>query len=458
MDDALVRERKAGLAKYLSNAIAKPQYRNHSALLDFLKPSSDDKERFNLEDALPSTLSRKTAQDVEAQATPIAAAYYPDWSAGSNPPENINFSKFDIIFFAFAMPNQNSGLDWGDQNILRRLVNSARNSGRGTRIVLSVGGWGGSRWFSQATQDQNRRTFVNAMVNAVQSFNLDGLDIDWEYPNSTGAGNPHSPSDAANLLNLFRDLRNALGSSKIISAAVPHLPWIGENGRPLSNISAFAEQMTYINIMNYDVWGASDNPGPNAPLSNGCGTSSQPQASAQAALSQWTAAGAPASKLLLGLPLYGYVSHSTRTTLSGSLTANKEMSLIQETDSDGYFLNGAHPRDKDAPVRAAADLRGWYGSQIPFNQLVASGAIVKQADGNYGEAGGFTMGWDNCSDTPYLFNVAQETVVTYDDTWSIGSKASFAKDNGMAGCFTWSLDQDDGLTLQNVIRNKLGKA
>ena len=31
--------------------------------------------------------------------------------------------------------------------------------------------------------------------------------------------------------------------------------------------------------------------------------------------------------------------------------------------------------------------------------------------------------------------------MTYDDTYSLGDKATFAKQNGMAGCFTWSLDQ-----------------
>ena len=32
-------------------------------------------------------------------------------------------------------------------------------------------------------------------------------------------------------------------------------------------------------------------------------------------------------------------------------------------------------------------------------------------------------------------------MVTYDDTYSLADKAAFAKQNGMAGCFTWSLDQ-----------------
>ena len=49
--------------------------------------------------------------------------------------------------------------------------------------------------------------------------------------------------------------------------------------------------------------------------------------------------------------------------------------------------------------------------------------------------------WDDCSDTPFLYNTSRKTVVTYDDTYSLGDKATFAKQNGMAGCFTWSLDQ-----------------
>lgn len=39
------------------------------------------------------------------------------------------------------------------------------------------------------------------------------------------------------------------GDSKIISAAVSHLPWSGEDGNPLTNVSAYADQMTYVNIM-----------------------------------------------------------------------------------------------------------------------------------------------------------------------------------------------------------------
>lgn len=158
-------------------------------------------------------------------------------------------------------------MDSGCQSLLHRLVQCAHKSGKGTKIVLSVGGWGGCEYYTQSTSSQNRSKFCNALVDAVKTYNLDGLlyslcgmsigvgmnlflilgiDIDWEYPNSSGSGHPHSPSDASNLLSLIKSLRTALGSSKIISAAVPHLPWLGSDGQPLTNVSEYAENMTYV--------------------------------------------------------------------------------------------------------------------------------------------------------------------------------------------------------------------
>ncbi|KAF9033206.1 hypothetical protein BJ165DRAFT_1598876 [Panaeolus papilionaceus] len=49
------------------------------------------------------------------------------------------------------------------------------------------------------------------------------------------------------------------------------------------------------------------------------------------------------------------------------------------------------------------------------------------------------------------------TVVTYDDTYSIASKTQYAKQAGMGGCFTWSMDQDDGYALHDVMLHNLGR-
>lgn len=99
-------------------------------------------------------------------------------------------------------------------------------------------------------------------------------------------------------------------------------------------------------------------------------------------------------------------------------------------DEDGKitntFLNGMHLKnvadvaavDKVSVTAATADLSSYWGQQIAFKDIVKAGALVKKSDGNYGQAGGFTMGWDNCSDTPYLYNKDKTTVVTYDGALS----------------------------------------
>jgi chitinase len=149
----------------------------------------------------------------------------------------------------------------------------------------------------------------------------------------------------------------------------------------------------------------------------------------------------------MGMALYGWVSQSSKTVLNGaSLPAETHLILAKtegNSDEELEFLNGAHPRTKDgalaqsaategatpaAPseegssesvsakgeVSATANLQQWWGQQIPFKTIVGSGALAKKSDGTYGGAGGFTMGWDNCSNTPYLFNNAQRTVISYD--------------------------------------------
>jgi chitinase len=193
---------------------------------------------------------------------------------------------------------------------------------------------------------------------------------------------------------------------------------------------------------NYDTWGASSNPGPNAPLSNACGTSSMPQYSAQAGFNQWTAAKFPAGQILLGLPTYGYVSQSSATKLTGSFALpgppadapenahTERVRAAQATLGAGEgdvstdepapppgeqlplnFLNNAHDRSfqrrmhlqrpKNAPTEGAAvgDLSAFFNQQIAFNQIVSGGALVASG-GAFVQANGYTQAWDNCSDTP----------------------------------------------------------
>jgi chitinase len=166
-------------------------------------------------------------------------------------------------------PSSSNGLSWddGSQDTLRRLVAAANKSGHGTKIVLSVGGWGGCQYFHQAmSSSANRGVFIAALAAAVSQYGLAGVDIDWvrgfalsqthpltsvqEYPNDPGAGQPYGSADSANFLTFLTYLRKSLGSSAIISGTAPDTVWKGSNGNPLtSGLAAYAAQMTYVNIM-----------------------------------------------------------------------------------------------------------------------------------------------------------------------------------------------------------------
>ncbi|PPR01818.1 hypothetical protein CVT24_001682 [Panaeolus cyanescens] len=434
VDDKRIEERKLGLAAYLDNLCRDEKYADHPVFLGFLG-------------LWASTMVPEKYRDGDELVKPIAGSYYPSWSKDVVPPNKVDFSKFDVIFYAFACPTQDGGLKWEEDGeaTLKELVKNARESGHPTKIVLSVGGWSGSTFFSEImASPMHRNKLLHELVNFVDFQGLDGIDVDWEYPNAPGSGHPHSPADAANLLIFMKALRNALGPAKIISAAVPHEPWLGSDGAPMKDVAEFASLMTYVNIMNYDVFTSSSQPGPNAPLGDLCGSSNQPKANAHAALTQWTKAGFPASKLILGLPLYGYVSRSSAKKLSGSGSPGLGHPHRRFVSPPAYF----------APL---GDVSRIWGQQIPFSQLLAYGILTRRSDGTYGATNGYTYDWDNCSDTPFVYNPSRTTVVTYDDTYSIASKTQYARKAGMAGCFTWSMDQDDGYALHDVMLHNLGR-
>ena len=64
------------------------------------------------------------------------------------------------------------------------------------RLLVSVGGWTWSGGFSDmAATREGRARFVASAVEFVRRHDLDGFDVDWEYPGLPGAGNPHRAED-----------------------------------------------------------------------------------------------------------------------------------------------------------------------------------------------------------------------------------------------------------------------
>ncbi|KAI0036802.1 glycoside hydrolase [Vararia minispora EC-137] len=358
-------------------------------------------------------------------------AYYPDWVSDSFPPELIDFTRIDWIDFAFAVPQADFSLAWdgaGDApRILDRLVQIAH--GHGKKVKVSVGGWTGSKHFSPAVAtNDSRNTFARNVIDLYNSHSLDGIDIDWEYPSQKGAdGNAVDPSDTTNLLEFLRLLRTMLPSSAVITAAAQTVPFSGSSGSPSSDVHEFAAVLDWVLMMNYDTWGESSDPGANAPLQDACGNATYPEASADAAVKQWTNAGFPPSKLVLGLPAYGYVSKSS----AYGLRQRDVMELLQEEG----------------------------GGQIQFRDLVKQGALCASTtpgDPAYLACGGFVRGWDACSGTPFLRSEAAGQLVSYDDPESIQAKAELARKRGLRGVNFFDVHGDvDGWALVDAARRGL---
>jgi chitinase len=84
-----------------------------------------------------------------------------------------------------------------------------------------------------ASTSSGRAAFIQWCVSFVTKYGISGINIDWEYPGSAGAGcNIHSSSDVTNLLALVTELRSAFdknfaSNKKEITLAVHITPWGG---------------------------------------------------------------------------------------------------------------------------------------------------------------------------------------------------------------------------------------
>ncbi|KAM0754841.1 glycoside hydrolase, partial [Meredithblackwellia eburnea MCA 4105] len=404
-------------------------------------------------------------------------AYYPDWDATIIPPREVDMSKFDLINFAFAIPTSSYGVEFeeDDTDVIAELVKYAH--GNNTKIVISVGGWTDSVYFSGAVSTAtNRAKFVKNIAAMVTKYDVDGIDIDWEYPGGGGAdGNEVSTKDTANFLLFLQALRTSLGTDKLISACTTQTAFLGADGSPLTDVSAFGEVLDHILVMNYDVWGASSTPGPNAPLSDACSGSLQPTANEESAIATWTAAGMPASKILMGVPSYGYISSSTKTTL---VHKRSEPTPTRPLDLDalpnhnrGYSNSGTYKspmhrrwelgrarnkkrKEEERAAKLAAEKeqanslakRQTDGNQIQFYELLSYGVIVESGATStyttYKGTNGYTLAWDTCSSTPYLYDVSRKVVITFDDPQSMVLKGQMAATKGIGGIGMWDISGD----------------
>ena len=141
-----------------------------------------------------------------------SVGYMPSWAGNVT---SIQYSKLTHINYSFALPNGNGTLQAIDNTAkLQQLVSLGHQNN--VKVSLAIGGWndGNDSGFEQLAGASGTRTaFVNNVMNVVRQYGLDGVDIDWEYPDPGTSGNNYSA--------LMQQLSTALhNEGKLLTAAV----------------------------------------------------------------------------------------------------------------------------------------------------------------------------------------------------------------------------------------------
>jgi chitinase len=263
--------------------------------------------------------------------------YQTDYSGSVS---QIPFDKLTHVNYAFLLPS-----DSGDGSLqplrspaqLREL--SAAAHANGIKALISVGGWNNAndRGFEILASDESSTArFVENMIEFAESYDLDGIDIDWEYPG------PDAES-ARNYANLMKALSIPLRArGKLLTTAVVSL---GPTGAGV--LDEVFETIDFLNIMAYDNHDAVEH---------------SSYGFAEQSLTYWLERGVPASKAVLGVPFYGRTPSTSYRKLVG------EDAAAATRDASEYNGKTIHYNGVDT-IKAKTNLAIERGSGIMIWEL-----------------------------------------------------------------------------------------
>ena len=182
-------------------------------------------------------------------------------------------SLTDLIFFSVA-PKVDGSIDFSDAkpSTLKKLGTLTKP--KGVKLHLCVGGWKKSKGFSKMAANLSTRTaFIRNLTTFLETHQLDGADLDWEHPKSK--------SEIESFQKLILELKTAFRPHDF-ELTVTVADW-GKYLNP--ETIPFVDR---IQVMAYDQ-----------------GTPHASYEKAILSMNRWLKQGVPASKLIMGLPLYG---------------------------------------------------------------------------------------------------------------------------------------------------------
>ncbi len=279
--------------------------------------------------------------------------YAPSWSQTP-----IQYSKLTHINYSFALPQYGGRLKAVDNPAyLQSIVSNAHANN--VKVFIAIGGWSDNGTpidpiFESIGGDAgSRANFINDALYIVNTFNLDGVDVDWEYPDQGNSSN--------NFTTLMRELSNALKpKGKGLSFAGP-----ADNYSSAGIASSVFQYVDFVNIMAYD----------------GPGANHSTYQFAVDGLNLYKSKGCPANKCIVGVPFYARPSWRAYSDLVAS-GANPNADWF---GSDAYNGIPTIKQKTEMALRDAGGIMIWALSQDAqgANSLLSAiNDVVKSTNNN----------------------------------------------------------------------------
>jgi chitinase len=326
-------------------------------------------------------------------------------------PDEVAAKKLTRINYAFANVADGKvveGFAHDKENFA--ILNGLKQQNTELKILVSVGGWTWSKNFSDASLTrESRKIFIDSAVDFIAKYDLDGLDIDWEYPGLRGDDNRFRPEDKENYTLLLKELRlrfNREGRRLHRHLYTSIATGSERNFLEHTEMDKVQLYVDSINLMTYDMYGNDKNTGHHSPLYEH--PDDPKHVSSNKSVHNYLEAGVKPNKIVLGVPFYG-----------------KGWSNVAAT-KNGLFQSGT-----------SAD-----NLHLDYKNIEST--LLKPGSG-------YVRYFDYSSDSPYLYNANTQTWVDYEDAESLTHKALYVRDYRLGGMMFWEYTGDADNILLDAI-------
>jgi chitinase len=286
------------------------------------------------------------------------------------------------------------------------------------KVMIACGGWGADGFSDMALTEESRIKFINSAAEFIKKYQLDGMDMDWEYPGISGAGTMARPEDTQNFTALMKGLREMLDtfdSPKVLTFA--SAGW--KRYYDFIDMDEVMKYADYTNVMTYDqVSGVSIYTGHHTPL------------------------GDVTSEDIAGTPFHDHLDSLYKSGKSPDPNPRSAQKIV-----DFLIKEGVNP--KQIVIGSAFYGRVWKGVPPANNGLYQlSGGLqigwmsYQRIRELYEQDSNFHRFWDEKAEAPYMYNSKDSLMVSYDDTVSVALKTKYTMEKGLGGIMFWELGND----------------